>query len=166
MLVASAESRFRRGMEALSKGRGMEALALFEAAIELERRHGSPRPQARYLSFYGLCLALEGGRVREGIEFCRQAIPLEFYNAELYLNYGRVLLAAGRKRDAHDALRKGAALQPGHAGLRRELSRMGRRRKPLFPFLGRNHPINVFFGKLTRAKDPAPATERRATAQS
>ena len=81
-------------------------------AAELERQHGAPRPQARYLSWYGLALALEGGRLREGVEFCRQAVPLEFYNPELYLNLGRVLIVAGRKREAYDALRKGIALQP------------------------------------------------------
>ena len=110
MLVNAAESRFRRGREALEEGRGLEALALFEAALELERRHGALRPQARYLSFYGLTLALEGGRIREGIGFCKRAIPEEFYNPELYWNYGRVLMAAGHKREAHEALRKGQML--------------------------------------------------------
>ena len=51
MLVQAAESRFARGLLALEAGRGLEALALFEASIELERRLGSRTPQARYLSF-------------------------------------------------------------------------------------------------------------------
>ena len=150
MLVHAAENRFQRGMEALSRGRGVEGLALFEAAIELERQHGAPRPQARYLSWYGLALALEGGRVREGVEFCRQAVPLEFYNPELYLNLGRVLMVAGRKREAFDALRKGAALQASHPGIQRELAKLGKRRRPVVPFLSRSHPINVALGRLFR----------------
>ncbi|HEX6852681.1 MAG TPA: tetratricopeptide repeat protein [Candidatus Polarisedimenticolaceae bacterium] len=157
MLVHSAENRFQRGMEALNRGRGLEGLALFEAAIELERQHGAPRPQARYLSWYGLALALEGGRVREGVEFCRQAVPLEFYNPELYLNLGRVLIVAGRKREAYDALRKGIALQPSHPGIQRELARLGRRRRPVVPFLDRSHPINVALGKMFRPVKPKQA---------
>lgn len=162
MLVHAAENRFQRGLEALNRGRGLEGLALFEAAIELERQHGAPRPQARYLSWYGLTLALEGGRVREGVEFCRQAVPLEFYNPELYLNLGRVLMAAGRKREAHDALRKGAALQASHPGIQRELAKLGRRRRPVIPFLDRSHPLNVALGKIFRGSRgkgvPAPAS--------
>lgn len=163
MLVHAAENRFQRGLEALNRGRGLEGLALFEAAIELERQHGAPRPQARYLSWYGLALALEGGRVREGVEFCRQAVPLEFYNPELYLNLGRVLMVAGRKREAYDALRKGAALQPSHPGLQRELAKLGRRRRPVVPFLDRSHPVNVALGKLFRGSGPKAATGAAAS---
>ena len=163
MLVNAAESRFRRGREALDEGRGLEALALFEAALELEKRHGAIRPQARYLSFYGLTLALEGGRIREGIGFCKRAIPEEFYNPELYWNYGRVLVAAGRKKEAHDVLRKGLSLQPNHAGLAKDLDRLGRRRRPMIPFLSRSHPFNVALGRLARTTAPAPA-ESRTTA--
>ena len=150
MLVNAAESRFRRGREALDEGRGLEALALFEAALELERRHGAIRPQARYLSFYGLTLALEGGRIREGLGFCKRAIPEEFYNPELYWNYGRVLMAAGRKKEAHDVLRKGQILQPSHAGIAKDLDKLGRRRRPMIPFLSRSHPFNVALGRLVR----------------
>jgi tetratricopeptide (TPR) repeat protein len=168
MMVSEAEARFLRGMEALGKGRNLEALALFEAALELERRHGAARPQARYLSYYGVTLALEGGRVREGVEFCKQAIPVEFYNPDLYWNLGRVLLVAGRKREAHDVLRKGQSLQPRHQGINKALERLGRRRRPVIPFLSRSHPLNVALGKMTRpgsgADGPAaPRTETAAT---
>lgn len=166
MLVNAAEKRFRRGMEALESSRGIEALALFEAAIEIERRLGSGRPQARYLSYYGLCLALESGRMREGAEFCRQAIALEFYNPELYLNLSRVMLAAGRRRDAHDALRKGLALQPGHPGIHRELARMGVRRRPILRFLSRAHPVNVLLGRLFRPARSDASVPRTAKATS
>ena len=77
MLVQAAETRFQRGLQALQDGRTLEALALFEASLELERRLGARAPQARYLSFYGLCLAQEEARRRDGAEFCRQAIALD-----------------------------------------------------------------------------------------
>ncbi len=68
MLVQAAETRFQRGMTALEQGRVLEALALFEAAIEVERRVGGRPPQARYLSYYGLCLARDAHPAREGVE--------------------------------------------------------------------------------------------------
>jgi len=160
MLIRPAEDSFRKGLEALAAGRGLEALARFEAAVELERRFGVARPQARYLSYYGLCLGYEASRHDEGIRFCREALSLEFYNADLSWNLGRVLLLSGKRREAHDALQKGLAVQPGHAGILRELGRMGARRRPVVQFLSRSNPVNVLLGKLTYG-EPAPRVGAR-----
>jgi tetratricopeptide (TPR) repeat protein len=150
MLVQSAEARFQKGLRALEAGRGIEAMALFEAAIELERRQGAKAPQARYLSWYGLCLAREGNQGREGAELCRQAIGLEFFNADLCWNYGNVLILLDRRKDAFQAFLKGLSVQRNHQGILRELGRMGWRRRPVLPFLARGNPLNVALGKLLR----------------
>ena len=162
MLVQAAETRFARGLEALEAGRGREALALFEAAIELERRFGSRTPQARYLSYYGLCLALEADRHRDGAELCRQAIGLEFYNADLSWNYGRVLIAQGRRKEAYQAFLKGLTVQKSHQGILRELARMGWRKRPIVPFLDRKNPVNVALGRILRTS-ASPGAKRRAS---
>jgi tetratricopeptide (TPR) repeat protein len=151
MVIRSAEQSFERGLEALSAGRGREALAMFEAAIEIEKRSGAPRPQARYLSYYGTCLAIEKKQLNEGIRFCRQALSDEFFNPDLCWNLGRLLLRAGRRKEAHEILVKGYSLHPGHAGIVEELSRMGRRRRPVIGFLSRGNVVNVLLGRLTRS---------------
>jgi len=151
MLVQAAETRFQRGLIALEAGRHLEALALFEAALELERRLGANTPQARYLSYYGLCLARDGSHAREGADFCRQAIALEFFNADLFWNYGRVLLISDRRRDAFAAFVKGLSVQKNHQEILRELGRMGWRKPPVLAFLPRGNPVNVALGKLLRA---------------
>jgi tetratricopeptide (TPR) repeat protein len=151
MVNRSAEDAYTRGLDALTRGRGREALALFEAAIEIEKRCGIARPQARYLSFYGLCLAIEKKQLNEGIRFCQEALNHEFFNPDLCCNLGRLLYRAGRRRDAYDVLLKGYTLQPNHQGIFEELARMGVRRRPVVGFLSRNNPINVVLGKLTRA---------------
>jgi len=156
MLVQSAETRFQKGLLALELGRGIEATALFEAAIELERRQGAKTPQARYLSWYGLCLARETNHPREGAELCRQAIGLEFYNADLCWNYGSVLLTLGRRKDAFEAFLKGLSVQRNHQGILRELSRMGWRRPPVLRFLARGNPLNVALGKMLRGGPVRP----------
>jgi len=99
MLVHSAEESFQAGMQCLMSGKKTEALARIEAAIQLELRFGESRPQARYLSFYGLLLALERRQVREGLRFCREAVTQESYNPDLRCNLGRVLLRAGRRKE-------------------------------------------------------------------
>jgi len=150
VLIQAAEDRFNRGLVALKDGRGLEALALFEAAVELARRLGSRTPQGRYLSYYGLCIATEGNRQREGTELCRQAIAIEFFNADLYWNYGRVLLMSDRKKDAFVAFVKGLSMQKNHQEILRELRRMGWRRRPVLSFLPRTNPINIALGRLLR----------------
>jgi len=157
MLVQAAETRFQRGLSALEAGRGLEALALFEAALELERRFGARTPQARYLSFYGLCLGLEGRQPREGAELCRQAVGLEFFNADLCWNYGRVLLLNDRRKEAYAAFLKGLSVQRSHQGILRDLGRMGWRRRPLLPFLPRRNRLNVALGRIFRPAAKAPA---------
>ena len=154
MVNQAAEQSFTRGLDALSHGRAREALAMFEAAIEIEKRSGGDRPQARYLSFYGLCLAIEHKQLNEGIRFCQQALRSEFFNPDLCCNLGRLLLRAGRRREAHDVLLKGYSLQPGHHGIHEELGRMGMRRRPVCGFLSRNNPVNVVLGRMTRAGAP------------
>jgi tetratricopeptide (TPR) repeat protein len=150
MLVQAAEARFQRGLAALGDGRGLEALALFEAALELDRRLGSRTPQARYLSYYGLSLARDGSHLREGVDFCRQAIDLEFFNADLFWNYGRVLLLAERRKEAFATFVKGLSVQKNHQEILKELRRMGFRRRPVLSFLARGNPVNVALGKLLR----------------
>lgn len=150
MLVQAAEEAYRRGRTALASNRLQEALAMFEAAIEVERRQGQNGVQPRYLSHYGLCLALSGKGRRQGIEFCREAAGRESFNADIQCNLGRALLAAGRRREAHRALRRGYSLEPAHVEIRRALQRMGRRRRPVLPFLKRSHPLNVFLGKARK----------------
>jgi tetratricopeptide (TPR) repeat protein len=155
MLVRPAEDSFVRGIEALQRGRGIEALALFEAAVVIERRQRVATPQARYLSFYGLCLGLEARRVAEGIRLCREALEMEFFNADLCWNLGRLLVAAGERGEAYLAFEKGLGLQSGHPGILRELRRLGKRRRPKVVFLARSNPVNVILGRLTypRADD-------------
>ena len=150
MLVQAAETRFQRGLAALGEGRGLEALALFEAALELDRRFGSRTPQARYLSYYGLSLAKDGNHPREGIDFCRQAIDLEFFNADLFWNYGRVLLLSDRRKEAFATFVKGLSVQKNHQEILHELRRMGWRRRPVLAFLARGNPLNVALGKILR----------------
>ena len=148
MLIPSAEESFARGLNALAAGRRTEALAQFEAAIELERRYATGPPQARYLSYYGLCLALQTSQIHEAMFLCRQAVTIEGYNPDIRCNLGRVLMSAGRRSEAYRCFTHGLRLAPSHGKIRQALKRMGRRRRLVLPFLSRGHPINVLLGRL------------------
>jgi tetratricopeptide (TPR) repeat protein len=148
VLIPAAEESYNQGLEALSAGRRKEALALFEAAIEIARRRSPARPQSRYLSYYGLCLALERNEIHEALRYCREAVTLEGFNPDMRCNLGRVLLRAGRRREAYKCLMDGLRMESGHVAICRSLKFMGIRRRPVVPFLDRRNPLNVFLGRL------------------
>ena len=148
MLVHAAEQSFQEGVNNLRQRRHKEALAFFRGAIEIEKRMGSRKPQARYLSYFGLCLGLTRGGIHEAVKLCRKAATMEGYRPEISYNLGRVLLMAGKRRQAHKALLEGLRMMPNDPGIRRELKRMGVRRRPVLPFLSRTSSINVLLGRL------------------
>jgi len=123
-------------------------MAMFEAAIELERRFGKGRPQARYLSYYGLCLGLEQNDLREAMRFCREAVTIEGYNADIRCNLSLVLMRAGRRKEAHINFVRGLHVEPGHRKIVRAMREMGLRRRPVVPFLARTNPVNVMLGRM------------------
>jgi tetratricopeptide (TPR) repeat protein len=166
MLNRTAENSFERGKEAFEAGRWKEALAFFEAAVAIERRAGTSPPQARYISYYGLCLALAGRQFHTALKLCREAAAIERYNPDAHWNLGRVLLACRRRKEAHAALIQGLRHEPTHSGLRREILRMGWRKRPVLSFLSRSHPLNVFLGRRRAARAEAKAAAAGARAYS
>jgi tetratricopeptide (TPR) repeat protein len=147
MLIRSAEQSYEKGLEALEDARMKEALAYFEAAVAIERKQQVASPQARYLSYYGLCLGVAGRQFHAGARLCREAVAMERYNPDMEWNLGRLMLATGRRKEAYEAFVRGLRQQPDHVGIRRELYRMGRRRRPVLRFLSRRNPLNVFLGR-------------------
>jgi hypothetical protein len=121
------------------------------------------------ISYYGYLRAARDGSFKSGIEDCSRALWLyqrrllrgvggddERLKAVLYLNLGRANLAAGKRKDAYDALAKGMLLDLGNDEIIEELGRMGiRKRKPV-PFLGRSNPINNFIGRMLRKPEDLP----------
>jgi tetratricopeptide (TPR) repeat protein len=149
MLDQKAESTYRRGRDLLDRGRSRDAVAFFRAAMDLDGQISeSDFGQARYLSYYGLCLSLNRGPMHEAVQCCRRAADMEGYRTDVWWNLGRVALAAGRRREAFRAFHSGLLVHPGHPGLATELRRMGMRRPPVLSFLPRDNPINVFLGRL------------------
>jgi len=155
MAILSAENLFRKGLAALSGGDAREARALFHAAIQAERRRGIRRPQMRYLSFYGLSVALSEGATVEAVRACEVAARSEQATADLFLNLAKVYEMAGKLTRALDACERGLLMDPDHPGLRAILARLDRRRTPPLPFLDRSNPLNRWLGKVRTALRPA-----------
>ena len=120
-----------------------EALRLLEQAIKISPEHPV------YLSTMGLCESMMGDP-EKGEKMCRMGLQLAGRDRDpmLYVNLGRVLLERGDRMGARDNFMKAYRKDNTSAPAALELSRMGVRKKPVFPFFSRNNLLNIHLGKL------------------
>lgn len=132
---------FAKGVEALSRGHFFLARTCFRQAAEED---GSPL----VMSYLGLSMALASApNFDEAVTLCRNALTCDPVHTALYLNLGKVLILAGRRDEAVEVLRKGAAVGCIEE-FAAELERLGIRRPPVFTRLPRRHPLNKYTGLL------------------
>jgi len=136
------EEVFQAGLFLFKRGRLDEAFSAFRRAFEAKNN------EPRYMSYYGLCLAKSGSRIKEGVVLCEKAVQREFFRPELFLNLGMAYQLAGNRRKCHTAFRKGLALERDNRDIKEELDRMGVRKPPVFPFLDRKNVLNKLAGKV------------------
>ncbi len=139
---------FLRGKHLLKKSDLDGATKAFEKAYEEDKRN------PLYMSYYGMCVALRWKKIGTGLELCTKAIKKEFYQAEYYLNLGKVYLAADNKKGAISVAKKGIGIAPENDELHNMLVELGVRKHPVFRFLKRSNPLNRFLGVLFRRTLP------------
>jgi tetratricopeptide (TPR) repeat protein len=143
MAVDIPQETFLQGVEYLKKNR------LHEASNALRAAFKSNPDNPLYLSYYGLVVALEEDCMQDGITFCRAAIQRAPYESELYLNLSRIYQKAEQRQQALAILVQGLSYDPASLLLKREMRRMGMRRKAFFSALSRDNALNKILGKLT-----------------
>ncbi len=137
----AAEANFNMAMEQLHRLQYRGALQSMQTALRLVPDN------ARYISFYGLCLA-QAGHPHDGVETCRRAVAMRPEDAILRLNLGRVHKLTGDKSAAHRTFLEAWQVDKRHPGPASELARMGVRRPPVLRFLPRSHWFNVSLGRM------------------
>jgi tetratricopeptide (TPR) repeat protein len=120
------------------------------AAIELAKKVEKIAPPPKYLSYYGLCLAMVSTKSQTALELCESAVAVEFYNPDLFHNLARVHLRMGRRDRAYPVLLRGLQLHPSHRGILGDVHSLGIRRRPILPFLARGNPVNRILGAMFR----------------
>lgn len=115
------------------------------------------------LSYYGWLQADLDKKYQSALTSCRKAFTA-FKTSDrdtariifpvLYLNLGKVYLAAGRKKEAVVNFNKGLSHDRGHIDLKKEMKLLGTRKEPVVPFLSRSNPINKYMGKLLQTSSP------------
>jgi len=133
---------FKECLRKLNNGHKTAALAHVRRALSSEPRNPF------YLSYEGMLSAVAEKRYAEGENSCREALEIKCNHAQLYLNLAELFHQEGRDRDAMATLRKGYISAGRDLRLRRALEKMGERRPPILPMLGRNHSLNRILGRL------------------
>ncbi len=136
-----SEELFRRAEALVQKRNYEKAESLLVEALKIVPEN------AQYLSYYGLCVAMLGGR-EKGDTICTKAFRLDPTSPVICVNLGRVKLELGLRKDAHELFSRGYDLDYSQSAAALELSGMGVRRPPVIPFLPRRHQLNIFLGRL------------------
>ena len=131
-----------RGAELLEKGNRLTALKMFEKAYKLDST-------AECRSYLGMLTATERGLVKKGIGLCQKAIQDDPENPITHFNYGRLLYSVERKSESLSVIMKARKIR--HVDeVETWLSRVGKRRPPVFSFLTRGNPINKYSGMMLK----------------
>ncbi len=143
------EEQFQKAVLLTNKESFREALPVFREILELAKAEGrNGADLVQYQSYYALCMTMVFGPSREAIRLCERAVSKEFYNPDMYYNLGIVYMRCRKKGAAFRVLHRGLGLKTNHRRIKTALDKFDMRKKVLFKFLSRRHPINRWFGKI------------------
>jgi len=133
---------FNRAIEMLNRNRATAARKHLEEALQI-----CPQNPA-YLSMYGLCVAIDSEDYDSARRICEKAVKMGPSDPINRVNLGKVFRLQGDNGSAYEEFLAAWQLDKLHPAPAAELSRMGIRRPPVFPFLPRSHWANKFLGRL------------------
>ena len=109
------------------------------------------------LSYYGCLESIVHKNYSYGIDTCKRAIELlnekmpfgqDFFYPIFYLNLGRAYLSSDDKKRAFEALQKGLSYDKDNKDILWEMTKLGKRKKPVIPYLKRTNPLNKYIGRI------------------
>ena len=131
------------GIVLIRDGKAREATQVLEAFLNVNPNDGHAR------SFLGLACAMTQ-KGKKGLQLCREAAENHPFDAEIQHNLGRVYLMAGRRQMAWETFILASRLDNENDEIHYILQNMGERRPPIVPSLPRNHPVNIWTGRLLK----------------
>ena len=135
-----SEVLYNQAMELLSRNHVRAATQRFEEALQI-----SPNNSV-YLSYYGLCVAMDRGEMQSALKLCERAVKMEPRNPVTRVNLGKVHRLKGDNSKAYEMFIQAWKSDKTHPSAASELSRMGIRRPPVLTFLSRSHWLNRRLG--------------------
>lgn len=137
-----SQSLYTHALEKIRRNRFRDALNDLIQALRIAPNNPN------YLSYFGLCLAQTERDYDRAVRVCLQALEAQPKDPLLRVNLGKVYRLKGDKASAHTEFLRAWNVKNRHPGAAAELTRMGIRRPPFFPFLPRQNPANKYLGML------------------
>lgn len=136
--------RLREGVAVMRQGDHARALHIFETVYKSD---DLPKPVTG-LSYYGLCLSSVNQQHRAGIALCEKAIQEKPNEVAHYANLVETYESAGRRKKAIDFLESTMTQFPRAKILQDLKEKLGKRKRPVIPFLPRGNVVNVVLGHM------------------
>ena len=137
------ESRelFRRSEIQINRGRFREASAILTEALKMAPDNPI------YISQLGYCVGMLGN-LSDGERMCRKAMKMAPAVPIILVNLGRMLVEKGLRQEARILFTQAYQIDNTSSPAALELSRLGVRKPPVLPFMGRGNPLNKYLGIL------------------
>lgn len=135
-----------RGVNYCRQGDWDTGMACLARVAEVD--NGGMELPSLFYSYLGFGIAYRERRIREGLDLCRHACRISFYEPENFVNLARTCLIAGARAEAFRAIRRGYSLDSSDPTLRKLHRKLGVRRPPVVRFLGRENPVNRWLGRV------------------
>ncbi len=137
------ESRelFSRADIQIKRGRFREASAILTQALKMAPDNPI------YVSHLGYCVGMLGN-VSDGERMCRRAMKMAPTVPIILVNLGRMLVGKGLRQEARILFAQAYQIDNTSSPAALELSRLGVRKPPILPFLGRDNRLNKYLGIL------------------
>ena len=142
MPESTALSEFKLGVEMLRDDRLDDAVVRFRAAVDMEKQN------PYYLSFLGVAVARAERNWSSASKLCEMAVRMKHNEPQFYLHLSEVYTSAGRREEALMTLDRALSSVGPDARIQQARQKLGKRRTPTLPFLGRQNIINVRLGIL------------------
>lgn len=128
-------------------------------ALAIAKEAGRMHPDdPMILTHLGYLIAMVEKKYKTAIDACEKSVNImprrlpagldTEHKPLLYFHLTRVYQAAGNRQEAVRAVYRGIGFDTDNGVLHRELERLGVRRRPVVPFLGRGHFLNRMLGRL------------------
>jgi hypothetical protein len=146
---------FETGLESLRTSDYKAAEREFQRVLSaLDENHDQYNHITSYL---GLAQVL--GSNRNGLLLCRDAASNEVLDGQVFLNLAAAEWHSMNRKRAIDALQRGSKIDNDHVQLKRAMQLADSRKRPVFAFLPRAHPLNRMVGRMLRTSPSALSVE-------
>lgn len=140
---------FANGLDALKVKDYKGAARDFDVVVKSVDVHD--KQYNRVESYLGLARVLTNDD--SGLLMCRDAAGNEKVHGDVFLNAACAEWHSNQRKRAIDVVYKGLKIDSGHPQLNKVAALLDSRKRSVIGFLGRNHILNRWLGRLLRRKN-------------